>query len=194
MRHSRRLTSMLLGATLLIAAVAPSVAAQDPSGSPLPTQEPVPSQLALQGAPELEALVPAQIGGADMTIQSMSGNDLLQGGSVPAEFTAALSAVGKTMDDVSVAIAYVGTTAETYASITAFQVKGTDMSALKSALLPILFQGQYADAETAQQVAGKDVTFANVGGTVVYFYPHDDILWLVTALEPALTEIFQKLP
>ena len=161
---------------------------------PLPTPEPAASQQALEGAPDLEALVPAQIGGVDVTIQSMSSNDLNQSGQVPAEFTAALSSIGKTMDDVSLAYAYVGSTPETYATITAFQVRGADMSALQATLLPILYTDQTIDPGTATQVAGKNVTSTSISGTLTYLYPHNDILWVVTAVDPSLTEIFQKLP
>jgi hypothetical protein len=159
---------------------------------PLPT--PGPTAQSFHGAPDLEALLPVQIGGADVTIQSMSGTQLSSGGAVPAEFTAALSAMGKTIDDVRVAFASVGSTAETHAGITAFQVQGADMSALKSVLLPLLYQGQPVGAETAQQVGGKDVTSADIDGTLTYLYPHGDVLWVVMATDPSLTEIFQKLP
>ena len=49
-------------------------------------------------------------------------------------------------------------------------------------------------AKIAQDYAGKNVTAANGGGNMTYFYPHGDILWVVAATDPALTEIFQKLP
>jgi len=161
---------------------------------PLPTTQPVPSQQALEGDAELEAMLPTQIGGVDVTTQSMSGKDLTTGGGVPAEFTAAIAAIGKTMDDVSAATGYALGESGTYSAITAFRVRGTDMSSLQATLLPILLKGQGAEAETTLQVAGKNVTAANVAGNMTYFYPHGDILWVVAATDPALTEIFQKLP
>ncbi len=161
---------------------------------PQPTVEPVPSQQAIEGAPDLEALLPTQIGGADVTIQSMSGNDLVNAGSVPADFQTALGGIGKTLQDVNVAIGYVGTSAEDYATITAFRVQGADMASVQDTLLPLLYQGQTLDGQTTLQVAGKNVTSATVSDTLTYFYPKDDILWVVTAVDPSLSEIFQKLP
>ena len=69
------------------------------------------------------------------------------------------------------------------------------MASLKDAFLPVLTQGKTIDSQATVQIAGKDVTSATIGdqGTT-YVYPHNDILWVVSATEPNLTEIFQKLP
>jgi hypothetical protein len=162
---------------------------------PLTTEAPIEPDPSFAGDAELEALFPAQIGGMPITVQSLSGADLAGVGEVPPALQAALGAAGKTLADVRIGIGYAqDATAGTLTSISAFQVKGTDISTLKSALLPILFEEQRISAETALQVGGKAVTVADVGGTQTYLYPRGDILWVVTAVEPALTEIFASLP
>ncbi len=153
----------------------------------LPPDAPLPS---FTGDTALEGLFPTDIAGQAITVQSLSGPGVTDG--VPQAFLDALSGIGKSVEDVSIAFASGG--AEAPISITALQEDGADMAALKPEILPTLFQDQeFAEGE-AVQLGGKDVTSATMDGEASYLYPHGDILWLVVAEEPALTEIFQKLP
>ena len=43
-------------------------------------------------------------------------------------------------------------------------------------------------------MGGKDVGVATSDDQTQYVYTKDDVLWVVSAEEPILTEIFQKLP
>ncbi len=155
----------------------------------LPSDAPVPS---FTPDTALEALFPTDIAGQPLTVQSLSGGDVSAG--VPQGFLDALSGIGKTISDVSVAIAYGGSDPSSGLAITALKVAGADMVALKPQVLPALFEGQDVTEGGTQQLSGKDVTTAVVDGTTSYLYPHDDVLWIVTADEPALTEVFRKLP
>ena len=160
-----------------------------PGIAPLPTEEPART---FSSDPELEAKFPTQVGGVPLTVSSFALTDVGSGSEISPALQAALDAAGKTLADVRVGIGYLQDGSAT--SIAAVQVKGADAATLKSVLLPALFAGQTMGAETALQVAGKDVTSLALSGYVAYLYPKDDILWAVSAVEPALTEIFQYLP
>ncbi len=149
----------------------------------------------LEGDAEIEALIPTQIGGADVEIQSMSPNDLAAMGTIPPALQPVLDTIGKTMADVRVGVGFVASsTPETSVNVTAFQVKGSDMASLRAELMPILLESQVIADETAVRIADKDVTRTSGEGRTTYFYPRNDILWVVSAEEPNLTEVFQKLP
>jgi hypothetical protein len=141
---------------------------------------------------ELEALIPATIGGQPLTVQTMTGQQVF--GSTDAQSLQAindtLATQGKTIADVSVLIAY---PADYSSVITAVRVKGGDAAAFTPPLIAALSTG----TETAPQpgqVAGKDVTVLTVSSQQQYAYPHGDTVWVVAAVEPALTEIFTALP
>lgn len=172
---------------------------------PLPTQEPLPSfapEPSLLGDAALEALFPADIGGIPIDVTSMSGQDLLAQATadVPQELTDALAAQGKTLADVSVAFGTAFDTADSsFASITAIQVHGADIAPIAQAFMPIMNDGQPPAAQTPGEVAGKAVTVVKPetdtsDENLIYAYIHDDVLWLVSAVEPDLTEVFLKLP
>ena len=161
--------------------------------APLATATPEPARI-FTGDPEFEGLFPAKILGVPITLQTMTGSDFV-GGVAPPALQAVLEDEGKTLDDVRVGIGFAyEPTSGTSPSIWAYQVQGTDMAAIKAALLPSIYEGRTLGAETTQQIGGKDVTSADLDGTRTYFYPRDDILWAVDAVEPALTEVFQNLP
>jgi len=162
---------------------------------PMATAQPIIPGATFEGDADLEALFPTEVGGRSVTIQSLSANDLTAQGIVTQPITDALSGIGKSVNDLRVGIGYViGESADHSASITAFQVKGADMPSSMAALMPVLTADQTVEGEAAVQVAGKDMTSATVEGTLTYYYPRNDILWVVTAVDPTLTEIFQKLP
>jgi hypothetical protein len=153
----------------------------------LPPDAPLPS---FTSDAALEALFPTDIAGQAITVQSLSGPAITE--DVPQEFLDALAGIGKSAADVSIGFAYGG--ADSAISITALQVDGADMAALKPQILPALFEGQEFVEGATVQLGGKDVISATADDAANYLYPHGDVLWLVVADEPALTEIFQKLP
>ncbi len=168
---------------------------------PLPTAEPPFAQPSLTADKDLEALFPTDIGGQSVTIQSMSGSDVASNGSVPEELTQALAAQGKTLDDVSIAYGYYVDSSSPNGSgiMTAFQVKGIDMNGLSSVLIPLVLNGETPASQVQTQISGKDVTVVKAtaettDADATYLYPKNDILWVVQAVDPSLTEIFSKLP
>ena len=168
---------------------------------PQPTQEPTVPQASFTADKDLEALFPTQVGGQQVTIQSMSGQDVESGGNAPEALTKALEAQGKTLRDVSIAYGYYPDSASSTGSgiITAFQVKGVDMASLTPVLIPLITNGVTPASQTQAQIGGKDVTvIKTTADTTVdeqqYLYPRNDILWVVQAIDPGLTEIFTGLP
>jgi len=167
---------------------------------PRPTDQPSEPQPSFHGDTDLEALFPTQIGNVTLEVQSLTGEDITaQGGDIPQEFLDALAAQGKSMSDVSFAIgggldAASGSTI----SITAIQIDGVDIAPLADDLIAVL--GDQAPAsQTPGEVGGKTVTVVkpqadSADSDLQYVYPKGDILWIVSAVDPALTEVFQKLP
>ena len=95
-----------------------------------------------------------------------------------AAFLAALTANGKTMDDVSIATGY---NANYGSGLFAIRIAGGDATVFGPLLLATM------DPESTQapaQIAGKDVTAVTTGTTVQYVYPKNDVVWAVTATEP----------
>jgi hypothetical protein len=160
----------------------------------LPTALPVEPEPSFAQTQELEAKFPTEVGGVPLTVSSFSFADVGETIDAYPALQAALDAAGKTLADVRIGVGFVLDPAGQISSITAVQVKGADAAALTSVLLPTVFTDRALGAEAPVQIAGKDVTSLDVDGTTTYLHAQDDILWAVTAVEPALTEILQKLP
>ncbi len=149
---------------------------------------PSPTPLVIvQQDPELAARFPTEIGGKPVEVQTMA-----QGITVEPEQQAQvdqlLASQGKTLADVSSGFAF---SIDPAYSIVALRVKGADASALRD---PFLAMAEMEGTPTPAQVGGKDVLVATVEGQPQHVYTRDDVIWLVFAAEPLLTEVFQKLP
>jgi hypothetical protein len=160
---------------------------------PPATPEPPPS---FASDPDLEALFPDAVGGQSLSIQSMTGADIIGSGDPDdpsrQRLEQALALQGKTLADVSVAYAF---SADGAASILAFRIRGGDAAALAPILVPIIAQDQEFQ-QAASEVAGKAVIVftSEDGSDTAYVYTSGEVVWIVTATEPALTEIFTALP
>jgi hypothetical protein len=141
----------------------------------------------VQQDPELAALFPADIGGTPVTVETMT-EGLTLAEEQRAQVEQLLGSQGKTLDDLSAGFAF-GMDPQYF--IYALRVKGADASALRD---PFLAMSGAAGAPTPAQVAGKDVMVATISDQTQHVYAKGDVLWLVGAQEPILTEIFQKLP
>jgi hypothetical protein len=162
---------------------------------PLPTPEPQRPTPSFIGDADLVARFPKTIAGAPLTVQSFSGKDLASIGmndeSLSA-ITTGLAAVGKTLDDMSLAFGFT-TGGE---GISAIRIKGVDAATIESQLLPLLLSNITNPVQEPASVAGKNVTKVTDSATytITYLYTHDDVIWDVQATDPDLTEIFQNLP
>jgi hypothetical protein len=161
---------------------------------PLPTREPAPSAVSMHGDTELEALFPDTIGGTAVEVQSAAGSAMFASGSLPQALTDLLTSQGKTVDDVSIGFATAGA-----GGITAFRIKGANMPQLLPLMLPLILEGQTPASQTTAQIGGKDVTVIQMAADtpdaqIQRIYARDDVLWLVQASEPTLTEVLSALP
>ena len=157
--------------------------ARSASLPPPPTPQPVPSLIHADA--DLEALFPDSVGGQPLEVQSMAGVGAF--GNSEADLLARieemLAAQGKTLDDVSVAFVFGADHA-----ILAFKVAGGDPSAFGNLLLESFGTEVTTTDQEPGQVAGKDVTIVTAGGQTSYIYSSGEVLWLVGAEEPQLTE------
>jgi hypothetical protein len=140
--------------------------------------------------PDLEARFPSSIGGETVQVQSVGGEAMRQGTDPEfiASLEAALASQGKTLDDVSVAFGGAG-----LSSIFAVRVAGGDASAIATLLLESISEAEGLDTVPGQ-VGGKDVLIASDGTTTQHVYAQGEVVWVVSAEEPALTEILSALP
>lgn|GEM_PF-1929047 len=182
---------------------------------PEPTIEPEPSFF---GDAELTAMIPTEIGGYPVDVQTLSGADILAQ-TDPSDVDAVdqlqaladqLAGIGKTINDLSLAFASFPTE-DSFGDITAVRLKGADIASVTNDLLPLLLTDILDPQQTPAVIAGKDVIIVTdgplptgspdpsadpfaIGADRAYVYPNGEVLWFVTVTEPELTEVFQKLP
>ena len=153
----------------------------------------VPAQEAA-AAGSLASLFPEEVGGSALIVTEVpAGQAAMMVGSDPGvleQIEAALAGVGKTMADLEIAFGV-----SEKGQLIAYRVAGTDASVFTPLLIQAFLQGAQGAETTVQQIAGKDVTVASMGGQpVVHLYPSGDVVWAVVAAEPALSEFFTALP
>jgi hypothetical protein len=144
------------------------------------------------GDVDLEKMIPAEIGGTAVSVQSMTGTEFMGTGNE--QFTAVLGTLGKQPSDLSVAFGF-----NTQISVIAFQVNGTPGDAILEA-----FKNATADVGTLTDAtyggkSVKKVTPTDTSEDVSYVYTTQDVVFVVSGIGDALTdallnETFQKLP
>jgi hypothetical protein len=182
---------------------------------PEPTDGPEPS-IAVDTV--LQGLMPQSVGGTPIVVvDAYAGGDLVADTDPDdPELTAiidglrsALGAQGKTVDDLSIAVAFYATDTSS-GTLTAVRVAGGDAAGAQDALLALLLP--MLDPQRAPgTIGGKQVTVVTDGPPVTgspdpsadpfelpsppaYVYPSGEVLWIVSADEPELTELFAELP
>jgi hypothetical protein len=126
----------------------------------------------------LEALLPSTFAGAALQKMSVKGSQYL--GSSP-ELSKAVTELGLTSADVSVAIAGSTGTGPTFVAV---RFAGAD----SGKLLQVFQAASVASGEavTPANVAGKDVLkTTDKAGAITYFYVHNDVVLGVTAKDEA---------
>ena len=205
-----RSIGLLAAGAVLVAACGGNAATTAPTAAATTgpaTAAPVPTEVAgatnnpgasldlssFHGDQDLEGMIPKTIGGETLTVLSMTGDQFLGDGSASPELAGALTALGKTTSDLSVAFA--GTSKVT---VVAFRVKGVPADQLFNA-----FKAAETDQYTSENanIGGKNVTkLVPSDGTTAWIYLKDDTMFVVGgagSTEPAadlLTEAFTKLP
>ena len=208
-----RATGLLAAGALLIAAcggnaatTAPTTAAATTApvtAGPVATQAPgatvdpgfsfaMPS---FHGDEDLEGMIPDTIGGEDLTVMSMTGDQFLGDGTSSPELAGALRDLGKSTADLSVAFA-----GNTKISVVAFRVKGVAADALFTA-----FKSAGTDEYTSENVSfgGKSVVkLVPADGSTAFIYLKNDTMFVVGGTgagdtiptDDILNEVFSKLP
>jgi hypothetical protein len=173
-----------------------------PTAAPLGSPAPQPS---LFPDTELEAMFPAELAGETVSAQSVRG-DVLAAQVDPSnpDQQAGLDAINQALGDQGKALTDVSFASATgnFGSIIAVRVRGGDAEAVATAVLG-MFGSLSDEHQTPATVGGKEVTHLTSGPPAATFdpsqrgyyrYANGDVVWVVNASEPALTEVFEKLP
>lgn len=172
-----------------------------PTLPPRPSPTPTPT---FSGDAGLVALFPADIAGVPIEVTSAKGAEVLHfigvGESRP-ELEAFLATLGRSLEDVSVAVgrATVGQTPDRV-SIAAFRVTGADPALLLAEIVRLSGQGMTTPTTEAAVISGKGVTrlFDQALGDAArsrFIYQVTDTVFTVAATtDPLLGEVISKLP
>lgn len=152
-------------------------------------------------APELEALLPDEIGGTETVKFSMGGPELMadqEESGVDPEFIAFLERLGADPEDISIAFAFSLTEGGDSAGIGAFRVAGANSDELEREFMATMeTEGEIVDWQSAS-VAGKDVQTTSdpdTEGNTIYVYTSGDIVFFVTTPdEDTAAELLEPLP
>ncbi len=169
-------------------------AAESPAQSSGTSSVPSVALPSFHEAPDLEAQLPDQVGTETLQKLSFSGASVLNNpaGQTAPQIQQALGALGKSVNDVSIAIA-----GSSSVQIGAYRVAGVDGNTLLGLIQQAMAQGGSAMTMTDANVGGKSVKVGTESGsgTTEYFYAHGDVLFFVTADTDALVnEALSKLP
>jgi hypothetical protein len=152
-------------------------ASADPSagtGSAEPSDAPA--------APELEARLPTEVAGIQLTVDSAIGTDVLGEDASSRAITAALRAAGKSPEDVRLAQAYDETGAADL-SILAVEVEGMPEDTLQGIMLDSWLAASGAGVtKTTQMISGREVTVVDYGddGAKDYVVTDDGAVIIIT--------------
>ena len=162
------------------------------SDDPLGSAEPAPSAF----APELEAVMPTDIGGTPLTIQSNSATEIFGDDPSSRALGARIRAIGGTLEELEVAQAY-DDTGTILASIVGFRLPDADGAKLRAAIVETwLSAGNAGVTQSTVELGGKSLTKIDYGddGTVEYVYGKDDYVIVIDTSDVAIaTEIASKL-
>jgi hypothetical protein len=145
-------------------------------------------------APDLEALLPTQIGDTAMTLQSWTGTGLLEdGGQWADSITTYLGTVNKTTDDLSAAQAYDATEASD-SSINLFRLNGVAPDSFRDAMVAA-WKDSYPDMKVSTvKLDGTDVTKGDFGEDAIdsYWYIKDGLVYDIEASDEAAATTILK--
>jgi hypothetical protein len=190
MTFDRRVLAGAL-AILLLAAACGGGATQAPGATPEPgaTQEPSDTQepsntdepdvsLTPGGAPDLEAKLPLEVNGVKFERTSFDGNDFPGGLPIgDSDMEAFLADNGKSVNDVSVAIATASESDSAGTFVMAIRIKGVPSDKMLAWAADTMGQDT-----TKTTVGGKEVYGQGLGGMAAYLYVKDDTVYYIFAI------------
>ena len=181
---------------------------------PVPTEIPEPSSI---GDPVLMGLIPSAVGDAEMVVDVYTAQDLVADSDPDdpdaeasiTDLRTLVEAHGKGLEDVSFANAYFATETA-YGDLFAIRVAGADVAGFQDELTDLVLQLE-DPIRTPGTLAGRDVTVVTDGPPATgspdpsadpfdlplppsYVYAAGDVLFIVSADEPQLTQLFELLP
>jgi hypothetical protein len=148
-------------------------------------------------APDLEALLPDQLGGTSLEKASTVGDHILDEDPWSREMLAFLEGVGKTRTQLRFAQVWVPEEEKVQLDAGAFQVPGVDGSALRQALIDSSRPTSPELTTSTATVAGKHVATVLYpdGRPTLYLYVHDDVVFFIgTADETLASDYLDSLP
>jgi hypothetical protein len=170
------------------------------TGSDQPIPQPSGSDAAgaspSSAAPELEALIPTQIGATTLTVQSATAADVLATDPNSRALGAVVRSLGAKSTDLQFAQAY-DETSTIDLSIVGFRLANGDGAKLKTAIIDTwLSAGATGVKKTDVTLSGKTVTKIDYGdaGTIEYVYGGPDYVIVIDTADATLaTEVASKL-
>jgi hypothetical protein len=161
------------GATAVPVPSSAATPAGSPSGAPAASGDasPEPSQaVASPVAPELEALMPRQVSGTTLVVQSATGDQVLGTDAASKALVSALDSFGKKPADLQIAQAY-DEASVLDLTVLGFRVPGVPAAKLQPAVLQTwLFSGATGVTTKETTVSGVKVTELSYGGSTSVSY------------------------
>lgn len=202
--HRLRSVVALLGLGIL-AACGPASPEASASPSVPASVPPSGSEVALPSftsgeVPELEALIPDQVGEIEIQKLSMRGAQFLSGDNSDPRVAQFLTDLGVSPDDISLAFGFgVGPDLSSGAAIFVFRAEGAGPERLLSVYQASLNHEREAPLDWEPvTVGGKQALVAvdpEQAGRPIYLYASGDILFVVSATDPANSEsVLEGLP
>ena len=179
---------------------APASPAPSPA-TPRPTPRGTPKPIAtgdLTNYDDLRELLPDTVGGVALAKTLTTGEDFEAfPQSVSDQMRALLKGLGRDVKDLQMAVANDPTGAEDI-TLTAFRVRGAQADSFLDVYMP-LYKAAFPSAAVNETVlGGKTVFDVSIDGTGVgttFFYPRDDVLFIVTGTDIELVDMaFAVLP
>jgi hypothetical protein len=154
---------------------------------------------------DLVSRFPAELGGVRLDVTTLGGQEWLRsfapdsrdGAAVRRLITVFIGAAEKSIDDLTIGFASYVPSPGNHAAVTAVRLKGASGEAITDPVVALLLANIREPEATRIEISGKQVlriTDARIPGSYPHYaYAIDDIVWLVEAEEPTLSEIFAAL-
>jgi hypothetical protein len=169
-----------------------ALGSDDPAGSPPASEEPSTAPF----APELEAVLPTEIGDTTLTVQSNSAAEIFGDDPSSRALGARIRSLGGTLEKLQVAQAY-DDAGGLLASIVAFRLPDADGAKLRAAIEETWLSSGNAGVKTSSvELSGKTLTKIDYGdaGTTEYVYAKDDYVVVIDTSDEAIArEVAAKL-
>jgi hypothetical protein len=171
-------------------APAASASIQPPASVQPPASASAPASVAPSGsAVDLKGLLPAKVGNVGLTAVQFSGPELNGSGAVNAQLQGVLSALGRNVNDMTMAIASdpLGTSD---LNVTALTVRDTPVATFLTGYVPLLERNYGPGAVTQATRNGRQVYVAQPPGKVPpqVLVPSGNVLFVVVGSDASLVD------